>query len=124
MAGCLGVLALALASIGMFGVFSYWVRQQRRDIGIRLALGAAPGRVVRMVMRTSARAVGWGLVVGVALSVGAALVLRSSLYGLRPLDPVSFGGTVAVLVISALLATLRPARRAAQVDPAEALRSD
>lgn len=124
LAGGLGLLALALASIGMFGVFSYWVRQQRREIGIRLALGAAPGRVVRMVLRTSAKAVGWGLLAGVALALVAAFVIRSSLYGVSALDPVAFVGTAGVLLLVALVATLLPARWAARIDPAESLRTD
>jgi predicted permease len=124
LAGGLGLLALALASIGMFGVFSYWVRQQRRDIGIRMALGASPNRVVRMVLRKSAEAVGWGLVAGIGLALVAAFVIRSSLYGVSALDPIAFVGTTGLLVLAALVATLIPARRAAQVDPAESLRSD
>lgn len=124
LAGGLGLLALALASIGMFGVFSYWVRQQRREIGIRMALGAAPSQVVRAVLRTSARAVGWGLMAGLGLAIIGAFVVRSSLYGVSALDPVAFVGTAGLLVLAALVATLLPARRAAQVDPSESLRAD
>ncbi|MBL0172196.1 MAG: ABC transporter permease [Gemmatimonadaceae bacterium] len=123
-AGAIGVLALLLASVGMFGVFSYWVRQRQHDIGVRMALGATPARVVRMVLRASARAVGFGLVIGVVAAAGAAQLLRSSLYGLSPLDPVTFATAIGILAGTALVATLLPAWRAVHVDPLESLRAD
>lgn len=123
-AGALGMLALVLASVGMFGVFSYWVEQRQHDIGVRFALGATREHVVRLVMGASARAVGWGLAIGTVAAVGAAQLLRSSLYGLEPLDPLSFGGAIAVLVISALVATLIPTWRAVRINPIESLRAD
>jgi ABC-type antimicrobial peptide transport system permease subunit len=124
MAGSLGILALLLASVGMFGVFSYWVRQRQHDIGVRMALGATPASVVRMVLRASAKAVGWGLVIGILVAVAAAQLLRSSLYGLSPLDPPAFGSAIGILLLTALIATLMPAWRAVKVDPLEALRAD
>jgi hypothetical protein len=124
MAGALGLLALLLAAVGIFGVFSFWVRQRQRDIGIRLALGATRARILQMVVGATGRAIGWGLAIGVLLAMLAALVLRSSLYGLSPFDPVSFGGAIGVLVVVAFLATLMPAWRAVHVDPMESLRSD
>ncbi len=123
-AGAIGILALVLAAVGMFGVFSYWVRQRQHDIGIRLALGATPARVLRLVMRASAKAVGWGLLVGVAAAVGAAQLLRRSLYGLSPLDPLSFVTAVGILAVTALLATVVPAWRAVRVNPLESLHAD
>jgi ABC-type antimicrobial peptide transport system permease subunit len=123
-AAAIGALALVLASVGMFGVFSYWVRQRQHDIGVRLALGATSGHVVRMVLRASARAVGWGLVIGTAAALGAAQLLRRSLGDLSPLDPAAYGTAVLVLVASAALATLWPAWRAVKVDPLESLRAD
>jgi putative ABC transport system permease protein len=123
-AGALGALALILASVGMFGVFSFWVRQRQHEIGVRMALGATSGHVLRLVMRTATRAVGWGVVVGVIAAAGAAQLLRSSLYGLSPLDPSAFAGAITVLLGTALLATVLPAWRASRVDPLESLRAD
>jgi putative ABC transport system permease protein len=123
-AAALGGLALLLAVVGMFGVFSYWVEQRRRDIGIRVALGATRAEVLRMLLVATGRAVGWGLVVGVILAVVAAQTLRSSLYGLPPLDPTAFALAISVLIGSALLATLWPAWSALRVSPLEAIRSD
>jgi predicted permease len=124
MAGALGLLALVLASVGIFGVFSFWVRQRQRDIGIRMALGATRSSILRMVVGATGRAVGWGLVIGLVLSVAVAMLLRSSLYGLSPFDPRSFGAAIGILLLAAFLATLLPAWRAVHVDPMETLRSD
>ena len=124
MAGLLGLLALLLASVGIFGVFSFWVQQRRHDIGVRIALGASSGRILRMVLGASGRAIGWGLGVGLVLSVLMALGLRSWLYGLSPLDPLTFIAALGILLISAALATLLPAWRAMHVDPIRSLRVD
>jgi predicted permease len=124
MAGALGLLALVLASVGIFGVFSFWVRQRQRDIGIRMALGATRTSILRMVVGAAGRAVGWGLVIGVLLSAAVAQLLRSSLYGLSPFDPRSFGAAIGILLLAAFLATVLPAWRAVHVDPMESLRSD
>jgi predicted permease len=124
MAGALGILALVLAAVGIFGVFSFWVRQRQRDIGIRMALGARRGHVLGLVLGASARAMGWGIVLGLAGAVGVATILRSSLYGLSVFDPVTFGAAVGVLLTTALLATALPTWRALHVNPAESLRAD
>jgi predicted permease len=124
MAGALGVLALALAAVGIFGVFAFWVRQRQRDIGIRMALGATRGNVLGLVIGASARAMGWGIALGLIGSVGVAAILRSSLYGLRAFDPVAFGAAVGILLATALLATALPAWRAVHVNPADSLRAD
>ncbi len=124
MAGALGLLALLLASIGIFGVFAFWVRQRQREIGVRIALGATSGRILRMVLGATGRAVGWGVLLGLAASAGVAMVLRSQLYGLSPFDPVTFALALGVLLAAAALATVLPAWRAMRVDPAEALRAD
>jgi putative ABC transport system permease protein len=117
-------VALGLAAIGVFGLLSYAVAQQTREIGVRLALGARPGRVVRLVVGRAFRLV----LVGLALGAGAALalgrVLEGLLYGVRPADPVTLGGVVLVLGLTAALACALPARRAARVDPAVALRAE
>jgi putative ABC transport system permease protein len=122
MAGALGLLALLLASIGIFGVFAFWVRQRRREIGVRIALGATRGRILRMVLGATGRAVGWGIALGLAASAGVAMILRSQLYGLSPFDPLTFVAALGVLLASAALATALPAWRAVRVNPAETLR--
>jgi putative ABC transport system permease protein len=122
MAGALGALALTLASIGIFGVFAYWVQQRTQEIGIRMALGVRAAQVVRLVLGSSARAVSIGLAIGFAASVVSARVLRSFLHGLSPLDPVAYGAVVLVLAVAGLSATYIPARRATRIDPLTALR--
>ena len=123
-ASALGVFALGLATVGMFGVFAYAVRQRTREIGVRLALGAQPREVVRLVLATSARAVTGGLAAGILGALAASQLLRSSLYGISPIDPLTYGGVSLVLAASALAASYLPARLAARVDPASALRSE
>jgi putative ABC transport system permease protein len=124
LAWSLGLLGLALATVGVFGVFAYAVEERRREIGVHLALGAARTHIVRMLVSTHGRAMLAGLGVGVLLSFGAGPVLRSYLYGLSPLDPVAYTIVVALLGTAALLATAIPTRRAMRVDPAVTLRED
>jgi predicted permease len=121
-ASILGTFGLALATVGMFGVFAYAVRQRTREIGLRMALGARATDIVRLVLTGSSRAVAGGLVVGIFGALGASQVLRNSLYGVSPLDPITFGGVALLLVVAALAASYVPARRAARIDPTQALR--
>jgi predicted permease len=123
-ASILGVLGLTLATIGMFGVFAYVVRQRTREIGIRIALGAPPVTIIRLVLSGNSRALTVGLAAGVAGALVASQVLRGSLYGLSPLDPVAYGGVIVLLGASALAASYLPARRATLVDPVRALRHE
>ena len=123
-ASILGVLGLTLATIGMFGVFAYAVRQRTREIGIRMALGAHPGAITRLVLSGNSRAVTIGVGVGLAGAIGASQVLRSSLYGLSPLDPIAYGGVVLLLTAAATAASYLPARRAMRIDPTLALRHE
>ena len=122
LAGALGGLALVLASVGMFGVFAYWVQQRTREIGVRMALGARSSQVVAVVLRASAWAIGAGVIAGAAGAMAASRLLQSYLFGLSPLDPIAYSAVMAVLAASATLATYLPARRATQIDPAVALR--
>ncbi len=119
-----GLLALALACVGIYGVMAYSVAQRRNEIGIRLALGAAPGQVRGMVLREST----WIALAGIAAGLAGALALtrlvKSMLYGVSPNDPLTIGGGVAVLLLVALGASWIPARRAAGVQPMEALRHE
>jgi len=121
-AGLLGAIALGFASIGMFGVFAYWVRQRTQEIGVRMALGAQSSDVIRLVMGTTARAVLIGLVAGLAGSVAASTLLRSFLFGLSGIDLVTYLVVALILVVASLLAAYLPARRATRIDPLVALR--
>jgi predicted permease len=121
-ASALGLFGLGLATVGMFGVFAYVVRQRTREIGIRIALGATRGQVMRLVLTGSSRAVIAGLAAGTLGAIGASQVLREWLYGLSPLDPLTYGGVAVLLAASAMAASYVPARRAARLDPAQALR--
>jgi ABC-type antimicrobial peptide transport system permease subunit len=123
-AGSLGLVALLLAIVGVGGVFSYLVEEQRREIGIRLALGGSRRQIAAALARACRGAVVGGLAAGAALSVAAGLALRSFLFGLHPLDPLSYASVGAILIASALVATALPLRRALRVDPAVTLRSD
>ncbi len=119
-----GTLALVLAGIGSYGVLSYLVGLRRREIGIRLAVGATRADVVRLIAGSGARLIGIGLVIGLVLSVGVGMGLESLLIGVKPTDPVTYAGVVGVLVLVAAAACLLPARRAATLDPAIALRDE
>ena len=122
LAGALGLLALALASIGMSGVFAYMVRQRTREIGLRMALGAHPAQVVRLVLGSNLRALAWGLVIGLAGAFAATRLVRSMMNGVSPFDPLAYAAVFALLIAAAAAASALPARRAARVDPLTALR--
>ena len=121
-AGLFGGLALVLAIVGLYGVTAYTVSRRRAEIGVRLALGATPGRVVHLVLRRVALLVAAGIVVGVGLSIWAGRAVRVLLHGLEPSDPVTLIGAAAVLLITGGLAGVIPAWQAARTDPASALR--
>lgn len=122
--GVFGILGLVLASVGIYGVMAYSVAQRTREIGIRMAIGAARGEVVGLIMKQGLLLVGIGGGVGLVLSVGAAQLIRSLLYGGSALDPVTFLGVPLILMAVAALAIWVPARRAAGVDPVRAIRTD
>jgi len=123
-ASSVGAIALLLAMIGVYGLTAHAVAQRRREIGIRMALGALRGHVLRMTMRRSLMLTGIGSAIGLAVAAGVAQLLSGLLYGISPYDPVSFGGGAALLGAVALLASVVPARRAASVNPVEALRAE
>jgi predicted permease len=119
-----GILALALATIGLYGVVAYSVARRTREVGIRVALGADRRTVVGMVVREGMTMAGGGVVIGLALSAVAMRPLAGLLHGVSPTDMVTFGGVAVLLSAVALLASYVPARRAARVDPVVALRYD
>jgi ABC-type antimicrobial peptide transport system permease subunit len=118
------VLALALAAAGLFGVISYSVGQRRRELGIRLALGASPRMIGRMVVGEGLKIVVAGMVAGSILAAGLAHLSSSLFFGITARDPATFLGVAAVILAVALLAAWAPASRAMRVDPAGTLRAD
>ncbi|HEV2147308.1 MAG TPA: ABC transporter permease, partial [Longimicrobiaceae bacterium] len=122
--GGFGVLALVLGAIGIYGVVSYGVAQRSREFGVRMALGARAGDVLRLVLGGAFRLAAAGVLAGVAASLVLARLLASQLYGVRPTDPATFLGVAALLAAVALVASWLPARRATRVDPMVALRAD
>jgi ABC-type antimicrobial peptide transport system permease subunit len=122
MLGIAGAMALALGIIGIYGVISYTVSQRKREIGIRLALGAQSGDVVGMVLRQGAKLALVGVSIGVAAALGLARLMTSLLFGVTAHDPLTFAGVAALLISIALVACYIPARRAMKVDPMVALR--
>jgi predicted permease len=119
-----GLLALALACVGIYGIMAYTVAQRTNEIGIRLALGAERRRVRGMVLGEATWLAGLGVVCGAAIALALGRVVKSMLYGLQPADPVSLAGGASLLVAVALLAAWVPAARAARVEPMEALRHE
>ena len=122
LSGFFGTLALLLAAIGLYGVTAYAVARRRTEIGIRIALGAIPGRVVRLVVARVAMFVGVGLVAGTAASLWLSRFVATLVYGLEPRDTSTLMGATVVLAAVAVVAASFPARRATRIDPAAVLR--
>jgi ABC-type antimicrobial peptide transport system permease subunit len=122
--GVFAVVALVLASLGLYGVIAYSVRQRTREFGVRVAFGAEAGDVMRLVFRQGLAVSCAGVVVGLAVALGATRVMRSLLVGVSAWDAPTFLGVPALLVAVAAVATWVPARRATRVDPVEALRDE
>ncbi len=122
--GAFATVAALLAALGLYGVLAHAVAQRQREIGIRMALGAAPGDVVTLVVRNTLAMVGVGLVAGLLGAAALTRVTRSLLFEVSPLEPGAFAFGALAMTAFALLAALGPARRATRVDPATALRRD
>jgi len=120
----LGGLALALATVGVYGVVAYSVTQRTHEIGVRMAIGAQATDVVRMVLGEGARLAMAGIVAGTALALIATRLVRGLLFNVSPTDPITFGVVVIALTAIAMLASYVPARRATRVDPMLALRGE
>jgi putative ABC transport system permease protein len=119
-----GVVAMVLASIGLYGVIAYSVARRTREIGIRMALGARPTAVVGLVMRQGLGLAAAGVAVGVVIGIGAARAVAGALYGVSFVDPIAWTAAIGTLFVVAAAANLVPARRAAIVDPSTALRAE
>jgi putative ABC transport system permease protein len=124
LSGFFGVLAMLIASIGLYGVMSYMVTRRKVEIGIRMALGANPADVIRMVLAESGMLLIAGVVVGASLAVAASHYAATLLFGLKPWDPASFAAAATTLALVSLLAAWLPARRASRLAPTVALREE
>jgi predicted permease len=124
MLGIAGAMALMLGLIGIYGVISYTVSQRTREIGIRVALGANPGALRRLFVCYGLALAGTGTAIGLAAAAGLTQLMKSLLFGVSPVDPLTYTAVPLVLVAAAVLASYLPARRAAAVDPVETLRAE
>jgi ABC-type antimicrobial peptide transport system permease subunit len=122
--GIAGAMALVLAIIGVYGVLAYAVGQRRREVSIRIALGAEPGALKWLFVRKGLILNSVGGILGVALAGGLSRWIRSLLFGVTPLDPLTYIASSAVIAAAVLVASYVPARHAASVDPMESLRSE
>jgi putative ABC transport system permease protein len=118
-----GVLGLVLAAVGLYGVMAYTVEQRNSEIGVRMALGADRGQVIKMVLRGAFSQIGIGLAIGIPAAIGAGKLMTHQLFGVKPWDPIMLALAALMLSLAALLASAIPARRAAGVEPMVALRN-
>ena len=123
-AGSLGTVALLLAAIGLYGVTAFTVTRRAREIGLRMALGATPGRVSSLVVGQALKLTAIGGSVGLVAAMGLARLISDLLFGISPLDPIAFGATVATLALITVVASYVPARRATRINPVTALRTE
>ena len=119
-----GILALVLACVGLYGVQSYFVARRTGEIGIRMALGATRSSVLGNMMRSAVVQIVFGLALGIPFALLVAHFMASQLYGVAAYDAWAFAGATALLAVSAVLASLVPARRAASIEPMQALRTE
>ena len=117
-----GAAALFMASVGLYAVLAFSVSRRTQEMGIRMALGANAGDVIRLVLRQGLMQLGVGLIIGLGLAFGLSNIVAIVMFDVQPRDPTVFGSIVGVIVIVGLLASFVPARRATRVDPMEALR--
>jgi ABC-type antimicrobial peptide transport system permease subunit len=119
-----GMLAVLIASVGIYGLMAFLVAQRTREIGVRMALGAVPVGILRMVLGRATRMLSIGLILGLAGAAALERFVRSFLFEARPHDPAVYGAVTFLLLATGLIAAVAPARRAARVDPLVALRTE
>jgi ABC-type antimicrobial peptide transport system permease subunit len=124
MLGIAGAMATMLGLVGIYGVISYTVSQRTREIGIRVALGGEPGALQWLFVRHGLTLAGAGTLIGLAAAAGLTRLLKSVLFGISPVDPLTYTAVALLLVAATVLASYLPARRAAAVDPVETLRAE
>src|ERR1700692_3032250 len=124
MTGLFGLLALVLAAVGLYGVTAYTVERRTSEIGVRMALGANRGNVIRLVLRGAFLQVILGLLIGIPASIGCSRLIATQLYQVRGWDPLVLGGSIIALGGCALFVSIIPAQRAASIDPVNALRTE
>ena len=124
MTSLFGSMGLLLASVGLYGMIAYHVGQRTQEIGVRMALGARAGDIIRDVLSRGGRFALIGIAIGVVLAAGLAQLLKGLLLGVSPFDPVTYAAVAALLIVICLVASFVPARRATTVDPLVALRAD
>jgi putative ABC transport system permease protein len=123
-AGSVGTIGLLLAALGLYGLTAFSVAQRTREIALRMALGASREAVLSLVLRQAGRLAVFGAMAGLALAIGVSMLLRSLLVGIAPIDPVAFAAATGVFAAILLAAAWTPARRAARLDPMQALRAE
>jgi ABC-type antimicrobial peptide transport system permease subunit len=119
-----GALGLVLAAVGLYGVMAYTVQQRTGEIGVRMALGADRMRVLKMVLRGAFSQIGIGMALGIPAAIGAGKLMSDQLFGVKPWNPIMLALAVLTLALATLLASVIPARRAAEVEPMVALRNE
>jgi ABC-type antimicrobial peptide transport system permease subunit len=122
--GCFAALGLVLATVGLYGVMSFLARWRFREIGIRLAIGAQPRDVMRMILAQSLKVICAGVLVGVGCALWLNRLMQGLLYGVSPADPLTFGLAIGFLAVVGLAASYIPARHASAIDPMATLRSE
>jgi len=123
-AGALGAIALLLTITGVYGVLSYIVAQRRKELGIRVALGASASNVIGLVMGQSIRLAALGLLLGATLALGVARIFAANIVRLDTYEPAAFAGAAVLVLLSTLVAAYVPSRRAGTIDPLEAIRTE
>lgn len=124
LAGVFGMIALVLATVGLYGVITYSVANRTRELGVRMALGASTSSILRMVLRESLAPIVAGLIVGVPLAIAGARLSTAVLYGIPPMDALTFVAAISTLMLAGAVAALAPARRACSIDPMKAVRHE
>jgi len=122
--GVFAAAAMLLASVGLYSLITLLVTARTREIGVRIAVGANPGQIMAMVFTGAGRLLAAGIGVGLGLTLAAERLMKSALFGVSPLDAMTIGGAVLLLGIVSVFAVLFPARRAASIDPLDAIRTD